>query len=568
MFAFQRTFWLSSPTSFSARFAGHGRRVLAPPSSLRLALSCSLLLAISGSSWCIGSRATATEPPPVSKPATTPEPATSAEPAARRAAMVALIDAELAQGWREQGTQPAKRADDAEFLRRVSLDLTGIIPRLSEAREFLEDPRADKRTRKIDQLLAAPRHATHQANLWRQILLPNGFDAEQIGSAAGVQNWLRDQFADGVRYDRLVSDFLVATTGNEAGPALFYTSLETKPEKLAAATARIFLGLQIECAECHHHPFDAWKQEQFWGYAAFFARVRQPAGRGAMRAIRLEDVEQGEVSLPGTQRTIAPAFPDGSRPVDESIGTRREQLAIWMASRDNPYLAKAAVNRVWAQLFGRGLVEPVDDLSTRNLPSHPELFNSLTAYFVESGFDLVELQRTLAATEGYQLSSHWESKESPPLEQFARSTPRPLTGDQLYDSLVRLIGLPATPSAPGALPLLDERRRAFLSRWPAPGRAAHEYQAGVLQALQLMNGSDANLLTTPSVSSLLTGLNSPLFSDQQRVESLFLATLTRLPNDDESRQFSRHLEQATDKSTALGDLLWALVNSAEFGFNH
>ena len=495
----------------------------------------------------------------------------SARPA--RKAMVSRVDELLAERLAAAGVEAAAPADDAEFLRRVYLDLAGVIPRVSEARAFLRDERADKRAKLIDQLLASPGHATHLANTWRNIMLPGGVEAEQINNAVGVQNWLRAQFAENVRYDRMVSDLLVATNASDTGPALFYTSLELQPEKLAAATARIFLGLQIECAQCHNHPFDRWKQEDFWGYAAFFARLKQPRPERRMVQVRLEDVGTGEVKLPGTETVVPPKFPSGPSPAADESGTRREQLSIWMASRDNPYLARAAVNRVWAHLFGRGLVEPVDDLAPHNPASHPQLFDELTGYFVQSGFDLRELYRTLANTRAYQRSSQFAGDQEPPPELVAKMPIKPLTPDQFFDSLSRLLpktALPTMPNGRTGSGLLDPRRQAFVAKLQSPSRSAIDYQAGVLQALTLLNGAEVFAASDNDQSSVLGALTAPLFNDDQRVETLFLATLSRPPTLDERTKFTSYLSSRpeTDRNKALSDILWALLNSAEFGLNH
>src|SRR5262245_50073214 len=306
---------------------------------------------------------------------------------AARKAMVARIDALVEAKIKAAGMQPGAQSSDEQFLRRVYLDLTGAIPRVSEVRAFLADERPDKRERLIDALLDSPAHATHLANTWRNIMLPGGLNLEQINNLVGVQNWLRQRFLENVRFDNLVSELLVASDGGDVGPALYYTSLDVAPEKLAGSTARIFLGVQIECAQCHDHPFDHWKQLDFWGYAAFFARLRQPEmNNPGMRRARLVDLDTGEVKHPKTDQVVPPKYPDGPAPAAGELGTRREQLAIWMASRDNPYLPRAAVNRAWWHLFGRGLVEPVDDMSPQNRASHPELLDELTAYFVQTGF--------------------------------------------------------------------------------------------------------------------------------------------------------------------------------------
>ena len=489
---------------------------------------------------------------------------------ARRAAIISRIDGLLAERWEAEGIQPAQPSDDSEFVRRVYLDLTGAIPRVADVREFLDDERSDKRERLIEQLLTSPRYPTHLANTWRQAMIPGGLDLEQLQSVAGVQNWLRRQFAQNMRYDRIVSDFLVATGGGEAGPALYYTSLELKPEKLAASTSRIFLGLQIECAECHHHPFDHWKQEDFWGYAAFFARLEQSDSRRGPAEVGVVDRDSGEVTLPDSKTVVPPRYPDGRAVSQEAGGTRRVQLAIWMASRDNPYLAKAAVNRMWAHLFGRGLINPIDDIGGHNPASHPKLFEELTDYFVSTGFDIKELLRTLSNTKAYQLSSKLDGDPHPP-ELFASLAIKTMTAEQLYDSLQRIAG-----GRPAEIPnfqairsnLFDQQRLAFIGKMQMQGGNATEFDAGVLQALTLLNGSDLNAASQSEQSGVLIALDSPLFSTEERVETLFLGTLSRRPSDDESQLFVAHVNDSSNQREAMGDVLWALLNSAEFALNH
>jgi hypothetical protein len=484
------------------------------------------------------------------------------------------IDELLERRMKEANVEPAPMSDDSEFLRRVYLDLTGVLPRVGEVREFLSDRAPDKRQRVIAELLATPRHATHLANTWRQAMLPGSIDLEDLQSIAGVQNWLRRQFAQNMRYDRLVSDFLVATGGGDTGPALYYTSLELKPEKLAASTARMFLGLQIECAQCHKHPFDKWTQEDFWSYAAFFAQLEQDGGMAGPGTLRLLDKDEGDVKLPDSDQIVPPRFPDGHSPTAGERGSRRVQLAIWMASRDNPFLARAAVNRVWAHLFGRGLVEPVDDVGDHNPASHPELFRELTEHLVQTGFDIRELYLTLANTRAYQRTSRNVSQKAPPLDFFAQMAIKTLTSEQLFDCLDRALMQQAGES-PSFLPvargMFDPRRLAFIAKMQMRGQNATEFDAGVLQALTLLNGNETDAATNLEQSALLTGLEAPLFNDEERVETLFLATLSRRPAAEERSQFVEYVNRggATENPReALSDVLWALMNSAEFGLNH
>ncbi len=490
-----------------------------------------------------------------------------------RSQMIARIDEQINERLIAANISPAPIADDAEFLRRVYLDLTGAIPRVAEVRDFLADERPDKRAKLIDKLLDSPAHATHLANTWRNIMLPGGLNIEQINNVVGVQNWLRTRFVDNLRYDNMVSELLVATAGDDVGPALYYTSLDLAPEKLASSTARIFLGLQIECAECHDHPFDKWKQKDFWGYAAFFARLERPTDANPGMRVRLVDLETGEVKLPKTEEIIPPKFPGGASPDAGEAGSRRVQLAIWMASRDNPYLPRAGVNRVWAQLFGRGLVEPVDDLGPHNVPSHPQLFDELTAYFVDTGFDLRELYRTLANTHAYQRTSQWTGDKPVSPEFFAHAAVKTLTAEQLYDSLNRVLARKPQsmfPGQPAGTPLLDPQRQAFIAKMQSQARSPLDYQAGILQALTQMNGTDMAEATDPQRSPLVGALEAPFFADPDRVSALFLATLSRPPREDEQQTFLAHLGKfsVSEKQKALGDVLWALLNSAEFSLNH
>lgn len=501
-----------------------------------------------------------------------PADAGTPDQAAARAAMVRRIDTLIDERIRAAGHTPAPPASDAEFLRRVALDLTGTIPRVAEARDFLADTRPDKRAQLIDRLLASPLHATHLANLWRNILLPGALQSEQAVNAVGLQTWLEQRFLENLRYDNLVSELLVASDGGQSGPALYYTSLDLAPEKLAASTARIFLGLHMECAQCHDHPFDHWKQSDFWGYAAFFARLRQPEMMVRGMRSRIEDLDSGEVQHPKTGEIVPPRFPSGQAPAADELGTRRQQLAIWMASRDNPYLPRAGVNRVWWHLFGRGLVEPVDDLGPQNPPSHPELLEELTAYFIASGFDLCELYRTLVSTQTYQRTSVWR-EEPVPAELWVHMPVRTLTAEQLYDSINRVLhrrprGM--LPGAPVASPLLDPERQAFLAKVQVAGRNALDYQAGVLQALALLNGRDLAAATDPERSPLLGAVSAPFFTDDDRVRTLFLAALTREPDPEELAACREQLAKysASDRPKAFSDILWALFNSAEFALNH
>jgi len=465
---------------------------------------------------------------------------------------------------------------DLEFLRRASLDLAGVIPTVAEVRAFAADTNPDKRARLVDRLLASHLHAEHLATTSRNMMVPRGATVDGFDGQAGLQSWLRSQFLKNQRYDQMVADLLVATGVSREGPGLFYTAFDLKPEELAANTARVFLGIQIECAQCHDHPFDRWTQQDFWGYAAFFARLgRQGENRPGQQNMRLVDKSDGEVMLPGTQNIVLPLYPRGEHANADDVGSRRMQLGIWMVSRDNPFLARAAVNRAWAFMFGRGLVEPVDDIGEHNRASQPQLFDELAAYFVDSGFDLRNLLRVLASTRAYQLSSRIAGEDTPRPEFFARMPVKALTAEQFYDSLMRSSLAGASTGAaddPRQASGLDARRQAFVAKMQAQRASRLEYDAGVAQVLLLLNGDEVVAATGEATSGLLTALAAPVFSDRERIEILFLATVSRPPDEHELSLSLKHLAdgQSGDDvaNQALGDILWALVNSAEFALNH
>jgi hypothetical protein len=486
--------------------------------------------------------------------------------------MSARVDELLAQRCAQEGVEPAPLAFDAVFLRRACFDLCGVLPSVAEVRAFIADPRPDKRARLIDSLLKKPDHATHLADTWRNFLLPGDLEPERFGGILGFQNWLRTQFVENKRYDGLVADLLVARGSTDRSPAtLFYTALEAKPEELATSTSRIFLGVQIQCAQCHDHPFNSWKMQDFWGYAAFFARVQQQPQRGRA-GMEVLDVPYGEVKLHDSDEVMPPKYLD-ARLAEEGIDdNRRRPLAIWLASRSNPYFARATVNRVWGQLFGRGIVDPVDDLGTHNPPSHPELLEELSAWFIETGFDLRELYRMLANTRAYQLSSHWAGGEPPRPELFARMAIKSLTAEQLYDGLAKATLRRSAGGNDGAAGrFTDPERLAFVARFRSPGAKPTEYESGIPHALSLMNGQAIRVATDLSRSPLLHSLEAPFFTDDQRLEILFLSTLSRPMHEEEREQFTAYVSSggaAGDRRQALADVLWALLNSAEFTLNH
>jgi hypothetical protein len=499
-------------------------------------------------------------------------------------ALADRIDRYLAEGWQRDGVTPAAPADDSEFVRRAHLDLAGKIPAVAEARRFLKDPSSDKRRQVIEDLLKSQAYATHMTNVWRALLLPETESNYEIRYLqTGFETWLRQQFADNVGYDKMVRQLITLPFGNGrdmsqayqdmqngASPMAFYMAKEGKPENLAATAARLFLGARLECAQCHDHPFARWKREQFWGLAAFFAGLQRPQGQGFYGPIS-ELADRREMAIPGTDRVVQANFLDGTEPRWKYKVGSRVTLADWMTSAKNPYFARAAANRVWAHFFGTGIVEPVDDFNDQNLPSHPELLDDLAREFAAHDFDVKFLVRAITYSKAYQLSSAIGDPSQDNPRQFARMAVKGLTPEQLYDSLVQATGYRDPTPMSQRLYDVQSPRAVFVSKFTAQDKRT-EYQTSIPQALALMNSPLIADVTSLQRSETLGAVaESPFFDTPDKVEALFLATLSRKPRPEESARLTKYVNDggaAKDKKKALADVFWALLNSPEFILNH
>jgi hypothetical protein len=508
-------------------------------------------------------------------PAPLPKPLEPAE-------LVKQLNTLLADFWKAQGITPAEPATDVEFLRRAYLDLTGRIPMVSEVYAFLDDASPDRRENLVDDLLSRRDHATHLAAVWRSVLLPEGVDLNTYGGTNKFDRWLADRFGQNLPYDEIVRQLLLAEGRvSESGPILFYASLKLNPEEIAAKASRVFLGTRMECAQCHDHPFDdRIAQTDFWGFAAHFAQISRPQGKMEMTSpvLRVHDNNYGEVMLPDTETVVPPSLPD--EPAETTADptgmarSRRQQLVDWLTHENNDKFSRAAVNRVWQQVFGRGLIEPVDDIRPANKPVCPEVLDLLTRDFAASGFDLRRLLRALVLTDAYQLSSGTPQDDPSQALCFARMNMKYFTADQLFDCIaVATRNEAMVGGAPdGAIARTDNmNRQQFIEQFRVAAGDRTDYQAGVPQALTLMHGSVVHGATDLASSGLLKSLNAPFFTDDQRLNTLFLATLSRDPSEAEREKLLAYLQDAKDSNERLGilgDVLWALLNSAEFTFIH
>jgi len=365
---------------------------------------------------------------------------------------------------------------------------------------------------------------------------------------------------------------------------LFYSAAKLDPDRLAAQTSRVFLGIRLECAQCHDHPFEPWKQTDFWSYAAFFARISRPQAELASvsTVMQVRDVNHGDVTLPESTQVVPPRLlGEGASELElDPTVVRRQQLADWLTSPKNPYFARATVNRLWSLLFGRGIVDPVDDFGNRNPPISPELLDTLASQLIESKFNLRRVLSTIALSRAYRLSSAASANDNVDesqkrLRHFAQMELKSLTAPQLYDCItVATLLQQAGASSNMAFQLNrfgNTGRAEFLQQFASPVDNRIEYMAGIPQALTLMNGELIDSATGMATSGLLKSLEAPFFTNDQRVEILFLATLSRQPTDSEWPMLRDAVPQnvsLTDRNEALADILWALLNSAEFTLNH
>lgn len=490
-------------------------------------------------------------------------------------ALANIIDSHVDARLKAAQVQYVTIADDAEFLRRAYLDITGRIPSPHDIHEFLADTDPNKRAKLIDELLETPRYASHAAAMWRAALAP---ETAAIPEArvfrVGFEAWLRQRFRTNVGFDALVRELLTAPLSTDPesptpalkrpedpNPLAFYAVKDAKPENLAAATTRVFLGVQIECAQCHDHPFAKWTRDQFWNQAAFFAGIERHGDD--LFAPVSENIAMRQISPGMGKKTVSALFLDDKQPGLKSGISPRTALANWITAKDNPFFARTTANRLWGQFFGRGIVDPVDDFHDGNNPSHPELLDELAGAFVASSFDLKYLIRSIGRSKAYQRSSASGNRAQEDPKLFARMAVKGLTGEQLFDSLVLATGFRERTGR-------GSPREQFLTRFALSGKPA-ETETSIPQALALMNGKFVSDATTVGTSPMLLAVcETPGLNLNERIEALYVATLNRKPTEKELARLVKYVNDANKEKLTerLGDVFWVLLNSAEFRLNH
>jgi len=512
-----------------------------------------------------------------------------------------FIDERVFSKLKVLGLPASEVCDDATFLRRVTLDLNGRLPTADEAREFVASTSKDKRSKKIDQLLESPSYADLFANKWSGILRNKaGGNLEQVARETfGFHAWIRTSLNENRPFSRIATELITARGKPNTNPAVSWYRAVQDPKDQMADIAQVFLGVRIQCAQCHHHPYEKWSQDDYYGFAAFFSTI----GRKEIRKMPEDDILYHKRTLavstnPVTNKELRPT-PLGAKPIDiPAHRDPRVQLAEWACSPENPYFSRVLVNRYWKHFFGRAFVEPEDDMRVTNPATHPELLNELAASFVESNFDLKQLCRDICNSRAYQLSSFPNEHNEDDEQNFARFYPRRLPAEVMLDAINSVAGAENNfnhqPVGIRTVALPDDssnRESFFLRVFGRPQmdtacECERTAEANLGQSLHLIN-SDAmhKILSAPNGRANLWAREKQA-DDRQQISDVYLHALSREPNANEMETALAHIARKRKRASSEGadpksspsydkanreayeDIIWVVVNTKEFLFNH
>lgn len=502
-----------------------------------------------------------------------------------------FVDEHVFANLQDLGIPPSPVCDDATFLRRVSLDIAGRLPTVEEAQQFAANDDPKKRSVAIDRLLRSADYADYFANKWTALLKNRRDDASDITSNFAFHAWIRDSLLAGTPYDQMVRELLAATGTVIANPPVAWYKRVKEPKQQIEDVAQLFLGVRLQCAQCHHHPFERWSQDDYYSLAAFFSRIGRKPTDTAGEDLIFHDRGVAQTVNMKTGQPVTPAVLGdsvGQIPPDEDP---RLRLADWMASQSNPFFAKALVNRYWKHFFRRGLIEPEDDIRDTNPPTNPDLLAALEQHFVDSGFDLKGLVRVITNSSAYQLSALPNDHNLADQQNYSRFYPKRLQAEVMLDGIDQVTGAKTSfanlPIGTRAVALPDNsynKASPFLRVFGRPEATSvcecERVQSGSLaQSLHLMNASDIKSKLADG-KGRLNGWVASKTDPPQIVDELYWAALARSPSPTELQIAVEYLGeprvdakgQGIDASTALRenlqDLAWALINTKEFLFNH
>ncbi len=471
---------------------------------------------------------------------------------------------------------PSDLCTDEEFVRRIYFDMTGLPPTPEQVRGFLMDKAESKvkREKLIDVLVNSTEYVDHWTHKWGDLLQSNRKFLGERGMWL-FQEWIHEAIAQNRPYNKFVHDLITATGSAYANPAANYFRVSREYTAAVENTTQLFLGVRFSCNKCHDHPFEVWTQNQYYEFGAFFSNVKLKNGRLPGEEVVYASFNPTPVKHPRTLAVVEASVPFGE--TKKSAVDQRDSLAEWLTSADNPMFAKAGVNRIWSYFMGRGIIEPVDDIRTSNPPSNPELLDALTKDFVESGFDMKHIMKTIVRSRTYQQSiktNKWNKEDT---INFSHATARRLTAEQLLDAIGIATGsqpkFEGVPKNLRAVQLPDSKVKddGFLKLFGRPERESsceceRTSDVSLAHAMNLINGPTvANAIIDPT--GRIAKLLKEDKDDRSIIEELYLATLARLPQDNEYATAVEHFANAESKEEGAQDLMWALINSPAFLFN-
>lgn len=494
-----------------------------------------------------------------------------------------MVDTAVFNKLRLLGIPASEIADDATFLRRVSLDITGSLPSDAKVRSFLASTDPEKRNALIDKLLESTEYADHFANKWNFILRNKKTKGEDTAGTHLFHKWIWNSIYENKPYDQFVRELITASGEPIMNPAVTWYREVDQVEEQVEDTAQLFLGIRIQCARCHHHPFEKWSQNDYYSLAAFYKRVGRKNIPGVAGGFRDRQIFHNEgVATANNPRSGAALKPAGLGSAALEIPAEldpRVKLADWMSDPANPFFAKSLVNRYWKHFFNRGIVEPEDDMRETNPPSNPELLDGLAKGFIESGFDLKNLVRTICRSRTYQLSSLPNEYNASDKQNFSRYYPRRLSAEALYDAFHSVTltseNFGGMPAGTRALQLVDSSNGPyFLKVFGMPqGDTACECErsqdANLAQSLHLLNSKEVQDKISKDGARASKLAAEKARSHEERMTELYQVVFSRNPRPDEMQVATSYIDRhKDDPKIAYEDILWALINTKEFLFNH
>lgn len=486
-----------------------------------------------------------------------------------------LIDRLVNTKLRQLKLRPSPPADDATFLRRVYLDVIGTLPTAEEARKFLSDPDPDRRAKLVDTLFKRPEYGDYWGLKWSDVLR---VDRLQLGrkNAYLYYRWVRDSFAQNKPLDRFAAELLTAEGPIQDTPAALFYKVVSDPKQMASTLSQSLLGVRIDCAQCHHHPYDRWGQDDYYAMQAFFNEVAfKPSPQGEL----LVRTGTGKSIHPRTKQEVAPR-PLGE-PASDAAGSSnagdglRRELARWVTDKQNPYFARNMANRIWAHFMGRGLVEPVDDMRLTNPPTNPELLDALANYLIEKGYDQQALIRLITSSDTYQRDCQPNASNASDQQNYSRYPMTQLGAEVLHDAVCQTTGVAekfsGVPDGARAIQLWDSQvPHYFLQLFGRPMRTTaceceRVAEPTVSQVLHLLNSPQIQSKLAHEAGHVAKWVELP---DETLIEELTLTFFGRFPTDEEQQLATEHLKKAKERRVAVEDLAWGMMNSLEFLFKH